>query len=198
MGDMKRAMKTASNLALEPKPTRVLICPDKFKGTLTATQAAESIAAGWRKVRPDDTLDLLPISDGGDGFGELLGRHYGAEERVTETVDAAHRPVHATWWWVPRTRTAIIESARVVGLAMLPPGRFHPFELDSYGLGLLLKRVRELRPHCWIIGLGGSATNDAGFGLARALGWRFLDQRRRAIEEWGRLTELHRVVGVYL
>jgi glycerate kinase len=110
-------------------------------------------------------------------------------------VDAAHRPIQATWWWHAAERTAIIESARVIGLAMLPAGRFHPFELDSFGLGLLLKQVSACKPARWIIGLGGSATNDAGFGLARGLGWRFLDRQGQAIEQWTQLTGLHRLVG---
>ncbi len=183
---------------LQPRPYRVLICPDKFKGTLTATQAAEAIAAGWRRSRPGDALDLLPISDGGDGFGELLGRHLGAEPQVCDTVDAAHRPVRATWWWVPDRRLALVESARVIGLAMLPPARFHPFELDTYGLGILLQAIRAHRPSWTIIGLGGSATNDAGFGMARALGWRFLDGKGDEITRWPGLMRLKQVLGFSL
>ena len=174
---------------------RVLICPDKFKGTLTATVAAEAIAAGWREARPDDVLDLLPMSDGGDGFGELLGRHLGAEEQWCETVDAAHRPIRATWWWVAASRTALIESARIIGLAMLPPGKFHPFELDTFGLGAVLRDVWAKKPSKTLVGIGGSATNDAGFGMARALGWRFLDARGTALTRWPDLVRLERIVG---
>lgn len=171
----------------------VLIAPDKFKGTLTAVQAAEAIAAGWRRARPQDTLDLFPISDGGDGFGELLARHLGAEEHTVDTVDAAHRPLRASWWWEPRSRMAIIESARVIGLAMLPPGRFHPFELDTSGLGAVMQAAATLRPKVCLLGIGGSATNDGGFGMARALGWQFLDRKGRPIEAWTRLPELARL-----
>jgi glycerate kinase len=173
----------------------VLICPDKFKGTLTAPEAAEAMAAGWRAARPADRIELFPMSDGGDGFGELVAQRWGAQERVAETVDAAHRPLRARWWWNEQSRTAIVESAQVVGLAMLPPGRFHPFDLDTYGLGLLLRQIRQLTPRTWVIGLGGSATNDAGFGMARALGWRFLDERGAEIEYWPHLARLRRVVG---
>ncbi len=174
---------------------RVLICPDKFKGTLTAPQAAEAIAAGWRRAWPQDTCDLLPISDGGDGFGELLGRHWHAEEHPVETVDAAHRPVRASWWWVPARRTAIIESARVIGLAMLPPGQFHPFELDTFGLAAVLRAAAAKRPAATLIGIGGSATNDAGFGLARGLGWQFLDEAGQPIDRWPDLVRLRRIIG---
>ena len=116
-------------------PLRVLIIPDKFKGTLTARAAAEAIARGWRKARPEDSLDLVPMSDGGDGFGEVTSALLGAKVQRIRTVDAAHRPCLARWWWEPRTRTAIIESAAVIGLAMLPPKRFHPFAPRHAGAG---------------------------------------------------------------
>src|SRR2546423_15693955 len=122
-------------------PTRVLIVPDKFKGTMTAEEAARAIASGWRKARPRDRLELLPMSDGGDGFGAVLGALLGATRVSCRTVDAAQRPCTMTWFWQPKTRTAVIETAAVIGLAMLPPGRFHPFELDSRGLGAVLDAV---------------------------------------------------------
>src|SRR5215469_11186897 len=108
---------------------RVLIVPDKFKGTLTARAAAEAIGAGWRSARPDDRLELLPMSDGGDGFGGVLSELVGATPQRISTCDAAHRPCRAQWWLEPGTGTAVVETAGVVGLAMLPPGRFHPFDL---------------------------------------------------------------------
>src|SRR5262245_42246609 len=120
-------------------PLRVLVAPDKFKGTLTATCAAAAIARGWGSARPGDSLDLLPISDGGDGFGEVISKLLGAKVRRVETVDAAHRSCVAQWWWVRESRTAVIESAAVIGLAMLPPGKFHPFELDTFGLGAVMR-----------------------------------------------------------
>jgi glycerate kinase len=173
---------------------RVLIAPDKFKGTLTAPQAAGAIAAGWRRWRPSDTLDCLPICDGGDGFGETMGWLLRARPQRVRTVDAAHRPLTAVWWWDPTTKTAVIESARIIGLAMLPPGKFHPFQLDTFGLGAAIRAAaRKGARHC-LVGIGGSATNDAGFGLARALGWRFLAGDGTGIKEWTRLHRLRRIL----
>jgi len=172
---------------------RVLIAPDKFKGTLRAEEAAAAIAAGWARSRPADELDLAPISDGGDGFGPILGAGLNARERRVRTMDAAGRPVRAGWWWNGDTRTAVIESANVIGLAMLPAGRFHPFELDTFGLGLLLKAVGRAGAARCFVGIGGSATNDGGFGMARALGWRFLDRAGEAITRWPELKRLHAV-----
>ncbi len=173
---------------------KVLIAPDKFKGTLSARTAAESIARGWRIVRPDDTLELQPISDGGDGFGELTSAALGAKPQSIRTMDAAHRPCTATWWWEAKSRTALIESANVIGLAMLPRGRFHPFKLDTFGLARLLRAVTRRGATKIIIGIGGSATNDGGFGLARALGWTFLDDDGNPILKW---TDLRRLVSIH-
>lgn len=160
-------------MPFEMPPLKVLIVPDKFKGTLTARQAAEAIAEGWRKARPDDALELLPMSDGGDGFGVILGELLGAETRTVETVDAAHRPCTAKWWWIGKDKLAVVESANVIGLAMLPPARFHPFDLDTFGLGAVLQDIAASGADRCVIGIGGSATNDGGTGMARALGWSF-------------------------
>ncbi len=178
---------------MEDMPLRVLIAPDKFKGTLSATAAAEAIACGWRKERPADAIELLPMSDGGDGFGAVMGRLIGAREERIETVDAAHRPISAAWWWEPSTRTAIIESTTAVGLALLPAGKFHPFGLDTFGLGALLSAAARVRARRCMVGVGGSATNDGGFGVARDLGWRFRDARGTEITSWAELSTLARI-----
>ncbi len=215
----------------------VLIIPDKFKGTLTANQAAQAIARGWHKARPGDSIQMLPMSDGGDGFGEVMRDLLGAAQQTTRTVNAAHRPCRAKWWWEPASRTAVIESAAVIGLAMLPPGkdgfnphrcssrreeahfspseeigassrrllrvvesarppgRFHPFNLDSWGLGAVLEAAAVRGARRCLLGIGGSATNDGGFGLARALGWKFLDRRGAIIERWTDFAVLWRIVA---
>jgi glycerate kinase len=172
---------------------RVLIIPDKFKGTLTAAAAAEAIARGWRKARAHDSLNLLPMSDGGDGFGEVTSALLQARSQRVKTVDAAHRPCVSRWWWEPHTRTAIIESATVIGLAMLPPKRFHPFQLDTLGLGAVLRAAAKRGARRCLMGIGGSATNDGGFGLARALGWEFLDRKGGLVERWTGLHELEQI-----
>jgi glycerate kinase len=172
---------------------RVLIVPDKFKGTLTAEAAARLIGEGWGEVFPDDVLDLLPMSDGGDGFGEVLARLVEVQVRTTATVDAAHRPCAATWWRNEEEQTAIVESARVIGLALLPPHQFHPFELDTCGLGKVLQEAAAGHcRQCWV-GIGGSATNDGGFGMARAVGWKFTDAVGQRITRWTDLTRLARI-----
>ncbi|MGH7972494.1 MAG: glycerate kinase family protein [Limisphaerales bacterium] len=162
--------------------------PDKFKGTLPAAAAAEAIARGWHHGRPEDELELLPMTDGGDGFGEVMSRLLGGRPRQFGVLDAARRPRRARWWWASGQELAILESAEIIGLAILPPKRFHPFDLDTFGLGCALRAFSGL-PGC-ILGLGGSATNDAGFGVARALGWEFLDRFGNPLVSW---IDLHRL-----
>jgi glycerate 2-kinase len=172
----------------------VLIVPDKFKGTLTAQQAARAMAAGWRRARPQDQLDLLPMSDGGDGFGAVLSQLIGARPRTATVLDASHRPCRVQWWWAASKQTAVIESARVIGLAMLPAKLRRPFELDTTGLGRLLLSVARAGCRQCLIGIGGSATNDGGFGMAQALGWRFFDQAGAPITQWPDLIRLARIL----
>jgi len=171
----------------------ILIIPDKFKGTLTANAAAEAMACGWHKARRGDKIELLPMSDGGDGFGVVMGNLFRAKSQTIRTVDAAHRSCRAKWWWEPKSGTAIVESANVIGLAMLPEGKFHPFELDTSGLGEVLKMAFAKGARRCLVGIGGSATNDGAFGLARALGWKFLNGGGKAIERW---TELHTLARI--
>src|ERR1019366_9887363 len=85
------------------------------------------------------------------------------------------------------------ESAAVIGLAMLPPKRFHPFQLDTLGLGAVVQAAAKKGARRCLIGLGGSATNDGGFGLARALGWEFVDRQGELIEQWTGLGKLERI-----
>jgi glycerate kinase len=172
---------------------RVLIVPDKFKGTLPARAVAAAMARGWRKGRPADTVVRLPMSDGGDGFGELISAALDARPQRVRTVDAAHRPCTARWWWEGNSQRAILESATAIGLALLPPGRYHPFELDTFGLGKVFEAAAAKGAKRCLIGIGGSATNDAGFGLALALGWQFFDARGGLIRRWTDLARLRRI-----
>jgi len=174
-------------------PLRVLIIPDKFKGTLSAGAAARAIAKGWHKARRQDSLDLLPMTDGGDGFGEVISRLLRARVQRLKSVDAAHHPCSARWWWEPQTKTAIVESAAIIGLAMLPPRQFHPFELDTFGLGAVIRAAAAKGARRCLMGIGGSATNDGGFGLARSLGWKFLDRNANLIEHWTGLDKLAKI-----
>ena len=169
---------------------RILIVPDKLKGSLSALEAADAIARGWAAACPDDTLALLPMSDGGDGFGPVMAGTLGLEEQLVEIVNAAGETRPAAWWFDSESGQAVVETAQSNGLALLPRGRFHPFNLDTRGVGqLLLAAGQAGAAHC-LTGIGGSATNDGGFGMARALGWVFRDESGKPIEQWTRLDGL--------
>src|SRR6185503_10980480 len=130
------------------------------------------------------------MSDGGDGFGEVMSSLMDAVPRKVKTIDAAHRPCESVWWWHSESKTAIVESARVIGLALLPPGKHHPFELDTEGLAAVIEAaLADGAQHC-LIGIGGSATNDAGFGVARGLGWQFFGLHDEKVVRWTELRDL--------
>ena len=169
---------------------QILIVPDKFKGSLSAMEAAGAIARGWAVACPGDTLTLLPMSDGGDGFGPVMAGALGLERRQINGVDAAGRSRQAEWWLDVANGQSVVETAQSNGLALLPGGQFHPFELDTRGVGVLLLAAGLAGATKCLAGIGGSATNDGGFGMARELGWIFRDELGKEIKQWTRLGGL--------
>jgi glycerate kinase len=147
---------------------RVLICPDKFAGTLTATAAATAIAEGWSQSAPDDDTVLRPLADGGPGFVEVLATALGGRRLPVRTVDPLGRP--ATGEVLLAGRTAYVESAQACGLHLLASEERNPNTTTSYGLGLLIAAAVESGAREIVIGLGGSAVNDSGAGMLAALG----------------------------
>jgi len=151
---------------------RVLIAPDCFTGTLSAAQAAEAIAEGWRRSAPDDALTLQPLSDGGPGFLDVLTAALtGATVSVTVS-DPLRRPVPAAILIVDSgaMRTAYIESAQACGLHLLSEGERSPMVTSTYGVGELIGAAVGGGATRVVVGLGGSGTNDGGAGMLAALG----------------------------
>lgn len=151
---------------------RVLIAPDDFKGTLTAVEAADAIAAGWRSAAPQDELTLLPLSDGGPGFVSAIDR--GTSQRGEHIVVTVRGPLGEP---VPAEilvvdGTAYVESAQACGLHLIPEQRRDPAITSTYGVGELILAAIEARAGVRriVIGLGGSGTTDAGAGMLAALG----------------------------
>ena len=172
---------------LRQMPRQVLIVPDKFKGSLPAREAAGAIACGWAAACPGDTLSLLPMSDGGDGFGPVMASALRLGEQVFEGINAAGQARQAAWWLDAESGQAVVETAQSNGLALLPRGRFHPFDLDTRGVGTLLLAAGQGGATQCLTGIGGSATNDGGFDMALSLGWVFRDLRGKAIDRWSEL-----------
>ncbi|MEX1111541.1 MAG: glycerate kinase [Chthoniobacterales bacterium] len=161
---------------------RVLFAPDKFKGSLTAREAAEAMQRGWQRSGWTGETSTHPVADGGDGTLEVIGPATGAQPRRTPARDARGRVREVVWLWDPRTRTAWIESSRVAGLADLAAGERQPLTATTAGLGELLLAAAEAGAERVFVALGGSATNDAGCGMAAAAGFRFLDPTGRPLE----------------
>jgi glycerate kinase len=147
---------------------RVVFAPDKFAGTLTAVEAASAMAAGWASRAPDDELVQVPMSDGGPGFVDVLHVALGGELHVVTVSDPYGEPVPAAVLQVGDT--AYIESAQAVGLHLTPTEEREPERGTTRGLGEVLAHALDAGVSRIVVGLGGSATNDAGSGLLAALG----------------------------
>ncbi|HEY7718393.1 MAG TPA: glycerate kinase [Pedococcus sp.] len=151
----------------------VLIAPDCFTGTLTATQAAEAMAEGWRRSAAGDLLTLLPLSDGGPGFLDVLAGALPESSTVlATTTDPLGREVPGAVLLVDveGRRTAYVESAQAAGLHLLAADERNPALTSTYGVGLLLDAALREGAERVVVGLGGSGTNDGGAGMLAALG----------------------------
>jgi glycerate kinase len=163
---------------------RILIAPDKFAGTMSAAEAADAIADGWLRARPADTATTLPLADGGPGFVDVLAHALPeATRRTVTTCDPLGRPVDADY--LRDGDTAYIESAAACGLHLLAPDERDPRRTTSYGLGLIVAHAIETGARRIVVGLGGSATNDAGAGMLTALGLTLLDSTGAALPNGG-------------
>jgi glycerate kinase len=158
---------------------RVLVAPDKFKGTLTAEQAARAIARGWRREDPGAELDLAPMADGGEGTLDALVAALGGERRRVTVTGPLGDPVEADYGLVPSPDgpLGVVEMARASGLALVSPGRRDPKRTTTRGTGELLLDACRRGARRVLVCIGGSATNDGGAGMAQALGVRLLDDR---------------------
>ena len=147
---------------------RVVVAPDKFAGTLTAVEAADAIATGWLRRAPGDQVVTVPMSDGGPGFCDVMHAALGGS-RSGVTVAGPHgEPVAASI--VRVDDTAYVECAQACGAHLVPPGRHDPERATTLGVGQLMAAALDAGARRVVVGLGGSATNDAGAGLLAALG----------------------------
>lgn len=150
---------------------RVLIAPDCYGDSLTAVEAADAIATGWRRGRPEDDLTLAPQSDGGPGFVEVLATRFGGRRSV-QVSGPLSADVTADWVYDAESATAYLECAQACGLAILggPPTVHTAVEAHSRGVGQLVDAALTAGATCIVVGLGGSACTDGGRGMVEALG----------------------------
>ena len=156
---------------------KVVIAPQEFKGSISALEAARAMEKGVKRVVPDIETVLVPVADGGDGTLQTLVETSGGNLHRVSVTGPLGSEVEALWGAMGDGRTAVIEMARTSGLALLHPDKLDCLTATTYGLGEAIKASLELGFRSLIIGIGGSATNDGGAGMAQALGVRLLDSK---------------------
>lgn len=173
---------------------KIVIAPDSFKDSLDAAGVARAIAAGLREAWPDAELVECPMADGGEGTMEaILAASHGELRRQTVRGPLG-QSVEAGWGWLPQSRTAIIEMAQASGLQLVPTGQRDACRSSTWGTGELIAAALAAGAQRVVLAIGGSATNDAGSGMLRALGLRLLDADGQALEEGGlALAKLARI-----
>ena len=161
---------------------RIVVAPCSFKGVLTARQAAEAMAAGVRRARPDAKIDVVPMADGGEGtLDVLVDAEKGNRRRV-----AAHgplgEPIEAPVGLTRHATTAVIELASIAGYTMIPPAQRDPLKTSTFGVGEVIRAAVDSEIDEIIVTLGGSATVDGGAGMMQALGMIFFDREGRLMD----------------
>jgi glycerate kinase len=151
-----------------------LIAPNAFKNSLTAFAAAQAIARGLDQSMLTATYDLFPVGDGGDGTAALIIHHCLGKSVNCRVHDPLGRLIDSSFGWVEETQTAVIELADASGLRLLQPREYNPLHYTTFGTGELVRAALDYSPQKLILGIGGSATVDAGIGILQALGIRFL------------------------
>jgi glycerate 2-kinase len=151
----------------------ILIAPDKFKGSLSGREVAENIALGLRDVLHDAKIDIAPMADGGEGTAEVICDALGGSWLKCKAHDPLGREIDARYAWIEERKLAVMEMSEAAGMRRLTESERDPLRATTFGVGEMILDAATRGANEIIIGLGGSATNDGGFGMARALGFRF-------------------------
>lgn len=152
---------------------RVLLCPDKYKSSLSAPMVADAMEKGLLMANPDLIIDKAPMADGGDGTVDAFLVASKGQRVVTRVTGPLGHTVDSFFGLIDGGKTAVIEMAAASGLAMIPRSKRNPLHTTSYGTGELIRQALDKGVDKLIIGIGGSATNDGGMGLLAALGMEF-------------------------
>ncbi|WP_347861492.1 glycerate kinase [Salimicrobium sp. PL1-032A] len=172
---------------------KVIVAPDSFKGSMTSAEACSAMEAGIRSVRPDCDILSIPVADGGEGTVEAIARIENGEILTETVLDPVGRNVEAEYGWIGESRTAIVETASASGLPRLKE-ELNPAEASTYGTGQLIQTALDKGAEHIILGLGGSATVDAGSGCFQALGVKFYDEKGAELDMNG--GALHKVASI--
>ena len=165
---------------------KILIATDKFKDSLTAKEVCEGLKIGILRTFPTVEIEILPLADGGEGTLETLQSVWGGQFISCEVHDPLSRKIEANYLWIEEKQTAIIEMARASGIELLKQSERNCLITSTYGTGELIKDALEKGAKEIILTVGGSATNDAGIGMASALGYEFVDENGKKVEPIGK------------
>ncbi|MBL7648995.1 MAG: glycerate kinase [Candidatus Hydrogenedentes bacterium] len=173
---------------------RVVVAPDSFKECLRASEVADAVCAGWLEGMPDAEVIAFPMADGGEGTVEAVVRAAGGT-LITRTVSGPlGAPVEASYGLIQNGKVAVLEMAAASGLALVSPEKRDPCRASTRGTGELIAHALEQGVDDVIMGVGGSATNDGGAGMAQALGYRLFNKRGEELDGGGaRLVQLDRI-----
>jgi glycerate 2-kinase len=178
---------------------RILIAPDKFKGSLNARQVAENIAKGLQDALPGAKIDIVPMADGGEGSAEAISEARDGSWIKCKAHDPLGREIDVRYAWIENGKLAVMEMSEAAGMRRLSQDERDPVRAITFGVGEMILDATNRGANQITIGLGGSATNDGGFGMARALGFRFdyeheLEQdREKGGERVTDLVDLNRI-----
>jgi glycerate 2-kinase len=179
----------------------VLIAPDKFKGSLNAREVAENIAKGLRDALPDAKIEIVSMADGGEGTAEAICDARSGSWLKCKARDPLGREIEARYAWIESGKLAVMEMSEAAGMRRVPEEERDPLRATTFGVGEMILDAANRGANRIIIGLGGSATNDGGFGMARAFGFRFSSEVKEltgAVSELAKLTEIivpEKIVG---
>src|SRR5882724_7891326 len=169
---------------------KILIAPDKFKGSLNAREVAENIAQGLRDALPDAKIDIVPMADGGEGTAEAICEARGGSWLKCKAHDPFGREIEARYAWIEDEKLAVMEMSEAAGMRRLSESERDPVRATTFGVGEMILDAASRGANEIIIGLGGSATNDGGFGMAGALGFRFFSNARELTGDASELRNL--------
>jgi glycerate 2-kinase len=176
---------------------RILIAPDKFKGSLYAREVAENIAEGLRDILPNATIDIVPMADGGEGTAEAICAARDGSWLECKAHDPIGREIEAPYAWINDAKLAVMEMSEAAGMRRLSEKELDPMRATTLGVGEMILDAANRGANQIIIGLGGSATNDGGWGMARALGFRFdYEHEHLQEQESERVTDLIDLSGI--
>lgn len=172
---------------------RILIAPDKFKGSLNARDVAGNIAKGLRDVLPDAEIEIVPMADGGEGTAEAICEARGGSWLKCKVHDPIGREIEARYGWIEDGKLAVMEMSEAAGMRRLKEDERDPVRATTFGVGEMILDAASRGANEIIIGLGGSATNDGGWGMARAIGYRFFVGTEDLVGAVSELTKLTRI-----